>query len=193
MWASASQCGHVSLVRCLLGKAAAIDKLSWRGYSALWFASFEGWPAVVRLLLESGADPTIATLRGSTPLLEASCGGHLEVVRLLLGLPGGKATLNHRDRRGDTALWRACFNGRGRVARALLESGADPTIASGDGTTPMTVAKQDASGYHGRISAEGRRMCVAALDVSVYLTPPLPRHLLFCFNLVRRAWGVVLW
>jgi ankyrin repeat protein len=33
--------------------------------------------------------------------------------------------------------------GRGGVVRALLESGADPTIADKDGTTPMAIAKQD--------------------------------------------------
>jgi ankyrin repeat protein len=35
------------------------------------------------------------------------------------------------------------LQGRGGVVRALLESGADPTIADNDGTTPMAIAKQD--------------------------------------------------
>jgi ankyrin repeat protein len=65
---------------------------------------------VVRLLLERGADPTIATRWGSTPLMIASFGGHLEVVRLLLGHPSAKATINHRDgwagrRCGGPATW----------------------------------------------------------------------------------------
>jgi ankyrin repeat protein len=80
--------------------------------------------------------------------------GHLEIVRLLLGQPSGKATLNHHNEKGKTALWCACYRGGGRVARALLESGADPTISAKDGTTPTAIAKEDPP--HPRISAEGR-------------------------------------
>jgi ankyrin repeat protein len=96
-------------------------------------------------------------------------------VRFLLDRPAVRATINHFGDQGKTALWEACYRGHGRVARVLLESGADPTIADKDGTTPLAIAKQDPD--HGRISAEGRRECVAALEVSLilafYLQPPL--------------------
>jgi ankyrin repeat protein len=98
---------------------------------------------VVRLLLERGADPTIATGRGSTPLMAASSQGHLEVVRLLLGHPAPRPPSTTAMTRRPTALWWACYMGRGGVVRALLESGADPTIADNDGTTPMAIAKQE--------------------------------------------------
>jgi hypothetical protein len=54
--------------------------------------------------------------------------------------------------------------------RLLLEGGADPTIADNHGTTPMAIAKQDAPPpLHNypqpSVSAEGRRECVAALEV----------------------------
>jgi hypothetical protein len=57
--------------------------------------------------------------------------------------------------------------------QALLESGADPTIADNDGTTPMAIAKQDPDDddIECGASAEGRRECVAALKVS--FCPPL--------------------
>jgi ankyrin repeat protein len=127
------------------------------------------------MLLDRGANPSPSG--DLTPLMTASSGGHLEVVRLLLGHTTGKTTINHRGREGKTALYLACFNGRGAVARALLESGADPTIALNNGFTPMAVAKRDPGQY---ASAEGRRECVAALEVRpCLLLLTFSQHLLF--------------
>jgi uncharacterized protein len=156
--------GRVGVVLLLLDKGAAINVRDASGWTALYLACFKGHHPMVRLLLERGADPTIADQWGTIPLITASSQGHLEVVRSLLGRPSGKATLNHRSRRGETALWQACMYGRGGVVRALLESGADPTIASDNGDTPMAVAKLDGVIPKGA-TAEGRRECVAALEV----------------------------
>jgi hypothetical protein len=91
--------------------------------------------------------------------------GHLEVVRLLLNYPSARATISHHSLFGMTALWLACCYGRGTVARALLEGGADPTATANDGTTPMAVAKENPDRYETRVSVEGRRQCVVALEV----------------------------
>jgi hypothetical protein len=176
----ASEEGHVGVVRWLLDKGAAVNERHPRGWTALWLASYGHLP-VVNLLLERGGDPTTATDWGWTPLIAASDQGHLEVVRVLLGHPIAKATLNCRDRDGRTALWAACLYGHGGVARALLEGGADPTIPNKNGITPMAIAKQDVP--HPRISAEGCRECVAALEVRFRLFSPTPQHLLvWCAN-----------
>jgi hypothetical protein len=171
MWAS--QDGRVCMVRFLLDKGAPINHRSICGGTALFFACREGHLPVVRLLVERGADAGVARVEGSTALMIASEGGHLEAVRVLLGHPSGKITIDHRDREGRTALWRACSSGRGGVVRALLETGADPTIADNEGTTPMAVAQQDAFPY--TVVAEGRRACVAALEVRfLSLSCPFP-------------------
>jgi ankyrin repeat protein len=174
----ASHQGHVGVVRWLLDQGAAILERDANGCTALWFACQEGHAPVASLLLERGADSTIATAGGATPLMAASEKGHPEVVRVLLGHPSAKANINHRARHGETALWHACYRGRGGVARALLASGADPTIAANDGTTPMAIAKQDPPSYPPGITAEGRRECVAALEVRSCL-PLVPKHPLF--------------
>jgi uncharacterized protein len=157
---TASALGHVGVVRWLLDHGAAMDeKHEWRG-TALCLACSYGRLPVVKLLLERGADPTIADRWGVTPLTAASSQGQLELVRLLLGNPSVKAVINQRAEGGATALWWACQNGRGGVVRALLQSGADPTIARFDGITPMAIAKEDR-----RFTSAGRRECVAALEV----------------------------
>jgi ankyrin repeat protein len=180
MWAIVG--GHTGVVRWLVDRGAAIDVEDREGRTALWCACFYDRSPVARLLLERGADTTIADKSCWTPLMVASDRGHLEVVRLLLGNPSGKATINHRQRYGTTALWWACYMGRGGVVRALLESGANPTIANDKDITPVAIAKLEPE--YDNVSAEGRRECVAALEVrlafgSLSCSLSIPGHLLF--------------
>jgi ankyrin repeat protein len=138
----AAVAGHVAVVRWLVDQGAALDEPSSDGWTALCYASSTGRTPVVRLLLERGADPIIANGRGCTPLIRACKGGHLETVWCLLDHPRAAAAIHHRDHVwGVTALWEACSNGNGEVVRALLEKGADPTLASPGGRTPMAMAK----------------------------------------------------
>jgi hypothetical protein len=178
-------------VRRLLDQGAATNQRGGAypgGQTALWCACSGGHPSSVGLLLERGADPTTANDRGSTPLLTASRRGRLEVVRLLLAHPSAKSTVNHRDGEGATALWWACKCGRGGVVRALLEGGADPTTAHSDGTTPTALAKQEPPPGRGVTTAEGRRECVAALEVRLYtLFFPSPKGLLFTSACLRQS------
>jgi uncharacterized protein len=178
----ASARGHVGVVRCLLDKGAAINA-SDDSHTALWCACCEGHTPVVQLLLERGADATIGQGELPTPLMIAVYYGYPEAVRLLLGHPSGKSSINHvGGRYGETALWRACHKGRSEIARALLEAGADHTIADNEGITPMEIAKEDDGDEGdsdddddiGRVSAKGRRECVAALEVRLLSFSPPP-------------------
>jgi ankyrin repeat protein len=160
----AAAAGHIDMVRWLVDQGADIDKRGHHGFTPLCIASCNGRLPVVRWLLEKGADPAIAThFLLMTPLMAASHGGHVDVMRLLLGHPIGKTTTNHRCFHGRTALWTACFRGKAGAARVLLESGADSHIASTIGVTPMAIAKEEP--HIDGITAEGRRECVAALEV----------------------------
>jgi hypothetical protein len=185
----ASLKGHMEVVRCLLDHGATVNERDNTQRTALRTVSSAGLSPVVRLLLERGADPTLADQNGWTPLIAATVRGHLEVVRSLLGHPTADSTINYRLADGATALWRACMYGRGGMVRALLESGADPTIPTNSGVTPMDVAK-DAEVYPQGVTAEGRRECVAALEVSFRPLLSLPQHLLISWLMRRTLVGL---
>ena len=98
-------------------------------------AAQSGDLALLRLLLEHGADPSLATTNGTTPLMVASGIGWVEgvtyewseadtlaTVRLLLELG---ADVNAADRDGRTALHGAAHKGRNDVVRMLVDHGAD--------------------------------------------------------------------
>jgi ankyrin repeat protein len=110
--------GHVEVVRWLLDRGAVA------GNFALSIALDEGHTPVVRLLLERRANIT-----GETTLVRASGKGQLEIVRCALAHPKGAALTNLQGDSGVTALAKAATNQHVGVVRALLDKGADPTLA----------------------------------------------------------------
>jgi ankyrin repeat protein len=156
----AAEGGHVAVVRWLVDQGSALDERGVDRNTALCLASSRGRTPVVRLLLERGAHPAIANIFGWTPLRQASSEGHLETVRCLLSHPSAAATINHRDMWDRTALSWACEKGRVDAVRALLERGADPTIADHQRRTPMAMAKRN-----------NHPACVEALKVRCYSLP----------------------
>ena len=69
----------------------------------------------------------------------AAAGQHIATVRVL-AQAGCK--VSSRDRNGTTALHVAAKAGQSAVASALLELGADPTVANDDGDTPADLARR---------------------------------------------------
>ena len=73
---------------------------------------------VVKLLLEKGADLSVASADGWTPLNAAADSGHLEVVKLLLD-KGADVSVASAD--GWTPLYSVASNGHLEVVKLLLE------------------------------------------------------------------------
>lgn len=71
------------------------------GYTALHEAALNGHLAVVKFLLESGADIDHAALNGDTPLHDSAENGHVEVVSFLLQAGANRIT---RNAEGKTAF-----------------------------------------------------------------------------------------
>ncbi len=85
-------------------------------------AALGGDLATVRSLVERGGIVDTSDADGSTLLMLASREGHIRIATYLLGL---KASVNRRNKFGDTALMAASIKGKLDVVRLLLEHGAE--------------------------------------------------------------------
>jgi hypothetical protein len=82
----ASREGHLDTVKCLLQSAGAvdtIDRVGAEGGTALWWACHDGYPVIVKTLLEAGADPTIVDGIRRSPLTIARLNNHHHCIRVL--------------------------------------------------------------------------------------------------------------
>jgi ankyrin repeat protein len=116
--------------------------------------------ALMKLLLELGADPLLPNFNNTTPLMAAAGLGTtepleeageeseaLEATKMLLDLG---ADINAADADGDTAMHGAAYGAYPTVVNVLAERGADPQIwkeKNKFGRTPLFIAE----GYQGRL------------------------------------------
>jgi len=103
-----------------------VDSEDYDGRTPLSWAAQKEHKAVIKLLLEKGADMTAADKFGWKPLLWASRKGHLEVIKLLLkkGAHIEAATSSFHP----PLLW-ASGDGNFKVVKLLLEKGVDAAAA----------------------------------------------------------------
>ena len=119
---------------CCLESIASKDE---SGRTPLSWAAGKGHEAVVRLLLEKGAELDSKDESGQTPLSWAAGSGHEAVVRLLLEKG---AELDSKDASGRTPLSYAAWSGHEAVVRLLLEKGAELDSKDASGRTPLSWA-----------------------------------------------------
>jgi ankyrin repeat protein len=135
------------------------------GFTALQTAVFNGHYALARLLLERGADPddgslyivvemrNLATYSNRPNPPDVSRGvSHMDVAKLLLEkgadpnapytktVPPRQAQGNINVAPGSTALYRAVRAGDLAAVQLLVSSGADPSQALKDGSSPLMAA-----------------------------------------------------
>ena len=122
----------------LLDKHADANAKTQFGVTPLHFASVKGRDAIVRELLQRGADPnTSETKEGRTGLHEAAANKNEQVVQLLLS---AEANIEASDTRGMTPLYHAADRGHESIVRILLREGASSNTASHDGWVPLHQA-----------------------------------------------------
>ncbi|KAH9073507.1 hypothetical protein EDB83DRAFT_78369 [Lactarius deliciosus] len=141
---SASEAGHVQVVRSLLEYGGDVDARGYWNQSPLQFASFNGHLDVVRCLLDHGADTRYRDGEHWTPLSHASEQGHLEIVRVLLE---HNADVNSKDKDGSTPMHNALLFGNSngdypQIVRLLLEHGANPNARDNKRRTPLHLVSR---------------------------------------------------
>ncbi|MCY3844052.1 MAG: ankyrin repeat domain-containing protein [Acidobacteria bacterium] len=119
------------------------------GSTPFWRASQSSDVEAMRILVDAGADPNLATARGTTPLMVAAGIGwagnftqnapdsFLDAVRYCLELG---ADVRAVDARGFTALHGAAGRGDNEMVRYLVERGARVDAINRDGNSPADMA-----------------------------------------------------
>eukprot|EP00966_Prymnesium_polylepis_P257196 5941316-Prymnesium_polylepis.1 len=117
------------------------------GFTPLALASRTGNLAVVRSLLQRGADPLISSKENrNPPLFWAAAGNHIKVLEALLD---AKAAADQRNIAGDTALLWACRSGAADAAALLL--GACPSLLNLQNNQLMSAIICTCAGKHAHI------------------------------------------
>jgi len=114
-------------------------------------AALSGDVTAMRLLLDKGADPNMATKEGTTPLMAAaginwvvgqtysrSENEYLEAARLCLEQG---TDVNATNSQGFTAMHGAANRGFDAMIKLLVEHGAKVDVKDKEGRTPLTFAQ----------------------------------------------------
>ena len=164
----AARQGDIASVEVLLEHGAEVNGQTEGGWTALLAAVQNRNYKLAQLLLEHGADPKIQNKGGWSPLYLATDnrnieGGdyptrkadmdHLAIIELLIERGADVNTRMHSSTEtrtifthqwlyedGATPFLRAAQSSDIELMRVLLEHGADPKLATDDGTTPLMVA-----------------------------------------------------
>jgi uncharacterized protein len=119
------------------------------GATPLMRAARAGDHAVIRLLLDKGADPTLTTKDGTNALMFAAGIGYrdkntrgsesdaLEALKVMMATG---LDLKQTNTRGENALHGAALRGADTIVQFLLDQGMDVNATSKQGYTPLDVA-----------------------------------------------------
>ncbi len=130
----AAEGGAAEVVELLPEAGASVQALAIGDETPLHTAARMGQAEAARLLLEHGADPNAGNAGGNTPLHLAAEFRSPATAAVLLE---HGAAVNARNRAGETPLLRVRDE---ETARLLLAYGADPTLCSAQGDTPLHQA-----------------------------------------------------
>ncbi|MYD97619.1 MAG: hypothetical protein F4X98_09565 [Gammaproteobacteria bacterium] len=169
------------------------------GATAFLLAAKEADLELMELLLEAGADPTLATLDGTTPLMVAAglysdtgslgrfhqrgwSGDLLTAVKMCVDLGND---INAANRVGDTALHGAAYRGATEIAQYLAARGAKLDAVDTRGLTPLSVA----TGVYYKMgvvqsppTAKFLRTLMTARGLPTdVLAPDMDRRCLYCY------------
>jgi ankyrin repeat protein len=149
--------------------------------------------ALMRTLIDLGADPLLANSQGSTPLLaaagvgvgapEEAAGSEPEALEAILLLLKLGADVNGVDKNGETAMHGAAYRNHPKTVKLLADKGAQIAVwnrPNKTGLTPLVIAEGHRPGLNFRPSPETvaafHRVMLAA-GVTPPKSSPLPSNL----------------
>ncbi|XP_066507255.1 receptor-interacting serine/threonine-protein kinase 4 [Hoplias malabaricus] len=136
----AAQYGDEALTRLLLDRGATMNEADAQGRTPIHVACHHGRENVVRVLLSRSADAHAKGKDEWTALHLAAWQGHLGIVKLLV--KQACVDVDGRTADGRAPLHLASQRGQYRVARVLVELGADVHVMSTGLNTPLHVAAE---------------------------------------------------
>ncbi|WP_456379993.1 ankyrin repeat domain-containing protein [Thiolapillus sp.] len=127
--------GRIAITRLLIKEGVDIHVRDSNGHTAMYHAVLGAHPRIADLLLKAGT-----TLDADTLLLEAARQGasKREIIRYLAE---HNANLEIKDSKGDTPLLIAIRQGNHKLAKHLVNFGADVTATDAEGKTALEIAK----------------------------------------------------
>jgi ankyrin repeat protein len=136
----AAQSGCLPMVEALIEAGARTKIRTWNGMTAMHAAAEGGNAEVIRRLRNRRVDPNTLSKYGPRPIHVAARAGYKDAVAALIdmGVP-----VDAKDKDGATPLAIAAVHNEMRVARFLLDKGADPNVRfklDDAKTTPLRVA-----------------------------------------------------
>uniref|UniRef100_A0AAY4AEH7 non-specific serine/threonine protein kinase n=1 Tax=Denticeps clupeoides TaxID=299321 RepID=A0AAY4AEH7_9TELE len=136
----AAQNGDEFLSRLLLDRGASINEVDAQGRTPTHIACQHSQEHVLRVLLSRGADVHVRGKDDWTALHLAAWQGHLGIVKLLVKQAGANPDGQTSD--GQTPLHLASRRGQYRVARILVELGADVHLNADGLQAPLHAAAE---------------------------------------------------
>ncbi|KAF3314537.1 hypothetical protein TWF173_004620 [Orbilia oligospora] len=134
----AAHCGLTLVAKVMLaGDGVDLELADNIGRTALLFAAKEGYEDIVRVLIDSGANPEAKNSSGEAAISLAVGNGHESIVQMLIGIG---VNLEVKDHRGQTPLFIAARNGSDSIFRRLMESKSDINAVNPEGQTALMAA-----------------------------------------------------
>jgi ankyrin repeat protein len=138
----AASIGDNKTINQLLDKAPEfINSFSSDGFTPLGLASFFGHLSVVKLLLDKGANPNIASNNQFkvAPIHSACAISQFDIAELLIE---HGADVNAKQMQGVTPLHSAAHNGQTKLSKLLIDNGADVNAEMDNEQTPLFMANE---------------------------------------------------
>lgn len=153
-----------------------------RGATPFWVAAENADTAIMRVLLDAGADPTLTTEDKTTPLMAAAGLGHggdryerfWSAARALDAgtfLVQHGADVNATNEAGFTALHGTSFVGADAAAEYLVQHGANPNAQDFLNRTPYRIAEGHKGGGMSFVSRPSTAALLAKLGANTSLGP----------------------